>query len=120
MNPEATPDYAMLTDERIDRLRPTVAIQFNTPRLPNNPEVSWDGTRHFANGYGDGNPLWCDPEYGRKTRWDGLIAPPNFLYTMGENGAPPLSAEQKTIPKGAPLAGLGASQADTRVGVWAP
>ena len=54
-------------------------------------EVTPDATRHFAYGYGDDNPLYCDPEYGKDTRWGGLIAPPNFTYCMGENAAPPLT-----------------------------
>ncbi|MGW0808971.1 FAS1-like dehydratase domain-containing protein [Nonomuraea sp. NPDC002799] len=35
-----------------------------------------DGLRNFARGYGDDNPLFCDPDYGRTTRWGGQIAPP--------------------------------------------
>jgi acyl dehydratase len=35
-----------------------------------------DGLRNFARGYGDDNPLFCDPAYGRTTRWGGQIAPP--------------------------------------------
>ncbi|SEG88595.1 Acyl dehydratase [Thermomonospora echinospora] len=35
-----------------------------------------EAIRNFAHGYGDDNPLYCDPEYGRGTRWGGQIAPP--------------------------------------------
>jgi acyl dehydratase len=31
--------------------------------------------RNFAHGYGDDNPLYTDPEYGKATRWGGQIAP---------------------------------------------
>src|SRR5690554_1874403 len=71
-------NYGKLTEEGIARLRAKLGIQFNQPRTAHNFEVSWDGSRHFANGYGDANPLWCDPEYGRGTRWGGLIAAPGF------------------------------------------
>ena len=75
-----------------------MGIQVRRPTPPHNYEVTWDGTRHFANGYGDNNPLWCDPEYGKSTRWGGLIGPPNFLYTMGEHDAPELTADRaKTV-----------------------
>ena len=51
----------MLTEEGIARLRQRVGIQYNKPASPHNYEVTWDGSRHFAFGYGDDNPLWCDP-----------------------------------------------------------
>lgn len=76
-------------------------------RWPQNHEVTADGVRHFAYGYGDDNPLWCDPEYGRRTRWGEMIAPPNFLYTMVEQDAPKSTLEIEALLKGDPLAGLG-------------
>jgi hypothetical protein len=102
--------YGVLTDEGIAKLRLKVGIPQPKPTAPHNYEVTWDGTRHFAAGYGDDNPLWSDPEYGKTTRWGALIAPPNFLYTMGENAAKP-TPEQKALLKGDPLAGLGSYQA---------
>ncbi|TDC55939.1 acyl dehydratase [Actinomadura sp. KC345] len=35
-----------------------------------------EAIRNFATSYGDDNPLFGDPEYGRGTRWGGQIAPP--------------------------------------------
>jgi acyl dehydratase len=112
--------YGFLTDEGIARLRTKIGIQHNKPTPPHNYEVTWDGTRHFAFGYGDENPLWCDQNYGKGTRWGGLIAPPNFLYTMGEPDAPPLSPEDKATLKGDPLAGLGSYQAVMEFEWWRP
>jgi acyl dehydratase len=108
---EAAPEYGVLTDEGIARLRQRIGIRYNKPTSPHNYEVTWDGTRHFAYGYGDDNPLWCDRTYGEGTRWAGLIAPPNFLYTMGEPDAPPLTADEKALLKGDPLVGVGSYQA---------
>ena len=116
--PEST--YGILTEDGIARLRQKVGIQHNKPTPPHNYEVTFDGTRHFAFGYGDENPLWCDREYGKTTRWGGLIAPPNFLYTMGEPAAPPLTPEQKQTLKGDPLAGLGSYQAVMEFEWWRP
>jgi acyl dehydratase len=103
-------EYGILTDESFERSRERIGIPLRT-----NPahitEVNADATRHFAFGYGDDNPLYCDPEYGKNTRWGGLIAPPNFIYCMGENAAPPLTPEQKQALKGDPFAGLGSYQA---------
>ena len=102
--------YGVLTEESFERSRKRIGVplRINPAHIT---EVSADATRHFAYGYGDDNPLYCDPEYGKNTRWGGLIAPPNFTYCMGENAAPPLTAEQKEILKGDPFAGLGSYQA---------
>ncbi|WP_138921243.1 FAS1-like dehydratase domain-containing protein [Novosphingobium pentaromativorans] len=113
-------DYGILTDEGIAKLRERIGIQTNKPAPPHNYEVTWDGTRHFAYGYGDSNPLWCDRDYGATTRWRGLIAPPNFIYTMGEPGAPKPSPEIKAKLKGDPLAGLGSYQAQMEIEWWRP
>ena len=114
------PAYGVLTEEGIARLRQRVGIQYNKPASPHNYEVTWDGSRHFAFGYGDDNPLWCDPEYGKRTRWGGLIAPPNFLYTMGQPDSPPQTPEQKALMKGDPLIGLGSYQAQMEFEWWRP
>ncbi len=37
--------------------------------------ASHDAIRNFAHGLGDDNPLYCDEDYGRSTRWDSQIAP---------------------------------------------
>jgi len=47
-----------------------------------NSLVTEDLIRHFADASGDRNPLWRDPEYARKTRWGGIIAPPTFTDTI--------------------------------------
>ena len=112
--------YGILTGEGIARLRQRVGVQYNKPTLPHNYEVSIDGLRHFANGYGDGNPLWCEPEYGKSTRWGGPIAPPSFLYTMGEQDAAQLTPENKALLKGDPLVGLGSYQAEMSFEWWRP
>ncbi|MGY3555448.1 FAS1-like dehydratase domain-containing protein [Williamsia sp. R60] len=102
--------FGVLTDGAFERSRARIGIP-ERPLTPHNHEVATDNVRHFAYAYGDSNPLWCDPDYGKNTRWGGLIAPPNFMYTMGENAAPPLSPEQKAALKGDPFAGLGSYQA---------
>lgn len=113
--------YGVLTDEGLARLRDRVGIEQNKPAPPHNYEVTWDGARHFAFGYGDDNPLWSDPEYGKTTRWGGLIAPPNFgVYTMGRPASPALSPEMKTKMKGDPLVGLGSYQAMMEFEWWTP
>ena len=102
--------FGVLTDEAFERSRRRIGVPQRL-RPPHITEVHVDATRHFAYGYGDDNPLYCDEEYGRKTRWGGLIAPPNFLYCMGESAAPDPTPEQKQLLKGDPFAGLGSYQA---------
>ena len=112
--------YGILTDEGIARLRQRVGIQVRKNTVPHNYEVTWDAARHFANGYGDGNPLWCDRDYGKSTRWGKLIGPPNMLYTMGEADGPELTPDQKALMKGDPLIGLGSYLALRGGGVGVP
>lgn len=108
-----------ITDEAIAKLRAKIGIPFNMPRPPHNREVTWDGARHFAQGYGDDNPLYCEPDYARKTRWANLIAAPAFIYTIGDYDATPTDAE-KQIVKGDPLAGTGSYQAVMDFEWWRP
>jgi acyl dehydratase len=112
--------YGVLTDEGIARLRKRIGLYTKPPTEPHNYEVTWDGTRHFAWGYGDTNPLWCDRDYGKTTRWRSLIAPPTFLYTMGEPERPEHTPEEKALLKGDPLIGLGGYQAVMNFEWWRP
>lgn len=47
-----------------------------------NMYVSREAIRNYANGIGDINPLYRDPEHAQKTRYGRLIAPPNWLYSV--------------------------------------
>jgi acyl dehydratase len=116
---ESDPTYGRITDEKIAQHKRKVGV-WRRAYLPHNYEVSWDGTRHFAYGVGDDNPLWCDPEYGPATRWGGLIAPPMFVQTMGEDDAPPMSDEERAIARRDPLAGIGSYQAVMEFEWWRP
>ena len=114
-------DYGRLTDESFERSRARIGVPVRLPNLPHNLEVSRDGLRHFAYGYGDDNPLWCDEDYASGTRWGGLIAPPAFLYTMGEDASPnPMPPENKVVLRGDPFAGLGSYQAVMAFEWWRP
>ena len=91
------------------------------PTCPTTSRCPSDGLRHFAYGYGDDNPLYCDDDYATGTRWGGLIAPPTFLYTMGEDASPrPVPPENKALLKGDPFAGLGSYQAVMEFEWWRP
>ncbi|MFH0809863.1 MAG: MaoC family dehydratase N-terminal domain-containing protein [Pseudomonadota bacterium] len=47
-----------------------------------NEAATKDAIRHFADGIGDPNPLWRDPEYAGNTVHKGLVAPPAFLNAI--------------------------------------
>lgn len=110
--------FGVLTDEAVERSRRRLGIPNPQRNPPHNYEVTWDGVRHFAYGYGDDNPLYCDPHHS--TRWGTLIAPPTFLYTMGEDAAPKPNQETKALLKGDPFAGLGSYQAVMEFEWWQP
>ena len=115
------PNFGILTDEAFERSRTRIGIPQPMNGAPHNIEVSRDGIRHFAFGYGDDNPLWCDEDYAAGTRWGGLIAPPTFLYTMGEDASPrPVPPENKAALRGDPFAGLGQYQAVMEFEWWRP
>lgn len=116
----SAPEFGVLTDAAIDRSKQRLGVPAPQYTPPHNYEVTWDGVRHFAYGYGDDNPLYCDPSYGPSTRWGSLIAPPNFLYTMGEDAAPKPTPEAKAVLKGDPFAGMGSYQAVMEFEWWRP
>ncbi|MET0143202.1 MAG: MaoC family dehydratase N-terminal domain-containing protein, partial [Ilumatobacteraceae bacterium] len=81
MTDTTSPTFGIISDESFEKSRLRLGVPQPSPLQPHNVEVSVDGLRHFAYGYGDDNPLYCDEEYAAKSRWGGLIAPPTFLYT---------------------------------------
>ncbi|MDT5111370.1 MAG: hypothetical protein QOE20_3260 [Mycobacterium sp.] len=112
--------FGVLTDDAFARSRLRLGVPRPQQNKPHNYEVTWDGVRHFAFGYSDDNPLYCDPDYAEGTRWGGLVAPPTFLYTMGEDAAPKPDPETKALLKGDPFAGLGSYQAVMEFEWWRP
>ena len=73
--------FPKITEEKLDDLRK----RFNKPITdtvePWNYEASRDAIRHYAHGIGDDNPLWCDPDYAKKTSYGTIVALPSFLFT---------------------------------------
>lgn len=39
--------------------------------------------KRFARAVGDPNPLWQDKDYADRSGYGGIIAPPNFILTLG-------------------------------------
>lgn len=79
-----------ITDQSIALMRrrvgyPNPTVRSGTRQLPWWTVTSSDSIRHHVNGYGDDNPLYCDPDYARGTRWGGQIGPPGFSADGGPN-----------------------------------
>ncbi|MGE0387441.1 MAG: MaoC family dehydratase N-terminal domain-containing protein [Gammaproteobacteria bacterium] len=132
------PSYGKITDERVAALRSRLGLDLDPANylpvseeerrnwrpeaLGFNVEVSIDTSRHFVRGYGDTNPLHCDPEYAAKTRWGTLIASPMLFWTFDGDLEPrgTLKPEIAAKLKGDPLRGVGSLQADVRYDFYRP
>lgn len=64
-----------ITDEDIERQRKLVGFDQAASTREWIQTVTEDSIRNWAHGAGDDNPLYCNPEYARGTRWGGPIAP---------------------------------------------
>ncbi|MBI3744033.1 MAG: MaoC family dehydratase N-terminal domain-containing protein, partial [Chloroflexi bacterium] len=71
-----------ITEDGVARMRARIGVLIPQPP-PYNTEATFDTMRHFAHGYGEDNPLFTDTDYGKATRWRGLIAAPLYVQTMG-------------------------------------
>ncbi len=72
--------FPKITEEALDALRERIGVKIGATVEPWCYEATRDNIRHYAHGIGDDNPLWCDPEYARKTSYGDIIAPPSFLF----------------------------------------
>lgn len=50
---------------------------------PVTTEISKDMIRRFARAIGDANPLWQDEDYAASSSYRGIVAPPTFVVTIG-------------------------------------
>jgi acyl dehydratase len=109
MNPRTShrPTRA-LDDETIEAVRARIGIPQKGGPHAHIDTVAPEHMRNYAHGYGDDNPLYCDPEYGASTPWGTQIAPPMFPTAAGVHEAVDWTDEQKdTMRGGDPLAGMG-------------
>lgn len=81
----ATEEYAQapaLWDGALEEARSLISVDLRRTGQTWNTEASPDAVRHFCWGIGDENPLFCEPAYGKGTKWGAGIAPGCFLYTI--------------------------------------
>ena len=67
-------DYEIL-DSDIERQRKLIGVWEPMKSAEYVQTASVDSIRNWAYGCGDDNPLFTDPNYAKKTRWGGVIAP---------------------------------------------
>ena len=97
-----------ITDEGVERLRARIGIPEPHPMPPYYTLPTHDTFRNVAVAYGDDNPLWCDPAYGPKTRWDQSIASPVLVggdTLIGEDEVTRRRARACRPDEGRPVAG---------------
>ncbi len=112
-----------ITDDGVERLRARIGIPEPHPMPPYYTVPTVDTFRNVAIAYGDDNPLWCDPGYGPKTRWEHPIAPPALVggdTLIGEDEVTAVAPEHAELMKGDPLRGVHAFYAASAREWWAP
>jgi hypothetical protein len=112
-----------ITDEAIARLRARIGVPEPHPAPPHYQRPGTDAFRNVAIAYGDDNPLWADPGYGSKTRWEGPIAPPPLVggdTLIGEDEVTEVAADKRELMKGDPLRGVHAFYSASAREWWAP
>src|SRR5262245_29716054 len=112
-----------ITDQGIARLRARIGVAEPHPMSPHYSLPTTDTFRHVAEAYGDGNPLWCEPEYAAKTRWQGPLAPPPLVggdTLVGDDEVRDLEDDTRALLKGDPLRGVHAFYAASAREWWAP
>jgi acyl dehydratase len=78
---DAERSFPKITDEALDDLRKRIGKKIEDTIEPWCYEATRDNIRHYAHGIGDDNPLWCDPDYAKTTKYGSIIALPSFLFT---------------------------------------
>ncbi len=97
-----------LTQEKIDRLLRRRGIPTRSRQQTHNQLLTHQSMRHFALGYGDDNPLWCDAAYAETSPWAGPLAPPMYVISAGTTRPVVWTDEQaEAMSGGDPLAGMG-------------
>jgi len=79
---DASGQFPVITEAGMDALRRLIGRPITETVEPWCYEITRDNIRHYAHGVGDDNPLWCDPEYAKRTRQRRLTAPPSFVFAL--------------------------------------
>lgn len=81
MNEMTQRQFPKITQDGLDDLSKRIGVKIENTIEPWCYEATRDNIRHYAHGIGDDNPLWCDPDYARGTKFGDVIALPSFLFS---------------------------------------
>ncbi|MHC4494079.1 MAG: FAS1-like dehydratase domain-containing protein [Planctomycetota bacterium] len=112
-----------ISDEGVAKLRMRIGIPVPSLVSPHYRVPNEDAIRHFAHAVGDDNPLWCDAEYAKKTKWKGTIAIPSLVggdCVVGMDEITEIPQDKKSLMKGDPLRGVHAFYSGMAREWWAP
>jgi acyl dehydratase len=97
--------HGRITDDAIALMRkrigyPNQTVRSGVIKEPWNVYATQDAFRRWAISIGDANPLYCDPDYPKRTRWQAAMAPPGFEMSMGIDSSPvtPPDLDRETRP----------------------
>ncbi|HJU09800.1 MAG TPA: MaoC family dehydratase N-terminal domain-containing protein, partial [Candidatus Binataceae bacterium] len=82
---ESVQRFSVITDRSLAELRRLINVPIEDSLEPWCYEASRDNVRHWAQGIGDDNPLWCDPAYAATSSYGRLLAPPSFIFTLNRS-----------------------------------
>ena len=68
------------TDAMLADMRALIGTELRTDLCVNNEYATRLAIQRFAEGIGDDNPLWTDPDYAAGTAHGTQIAPPSFIF----------------------------------------
>jgi acyl dehydratase len=72
-----------ITEEGLKKLRDLDGTKLRISKMRiGNELVCKETIKRFVDGVGDVNPLWQDEEYAKKTRYETIVAPPSWLYSV--------------------------------------
>lgn len=98
----------IVAEETVEAVRRRIGIPTRHRQRFHNELCSGDSFRHFAEGYGDDNPLFCNSDYAKSSCWDDLIAPPMYPISAGRlRSMEWTESEAAAMGGGDPLAGVG-------------
>lgn len=71
----------IISERALARFKRRVGTQLRIRNIFNE-EATKDAIRKFADGIGDGNPLWRDSLYAEQTDYGSIVAPPSWLNSV--------------------------------------
>lgn len=89
-----------IEDDDVERQKKLLGIDEPARKREYIQTATIDNIRNFAHGCGNDNPLHCDPDYARSTRWGGVVAPGMMAGIINSPmKGDPLPAELKALRK---------------------